>query len=147
MSLGHCLASAVKCGDCVLLEGEMGAGKSVLTRGMARGLGISGAVPSPTFTIMNIHEGTRLRLYHFDFYRLSGADEFYEAGLEEFVPPEDGVAVIEWPDLVPEVLPEDSCRIRIEHVPEGRRVVFLTEDGISRAAEGWKAEKYDDTGN
>ena len=64
--LGYCLGACLRVGDVVLLTGEMGAGKSVLTRAAARALGVQGAVPSPTFTILNIHEGRAMKLYHFD---------------------------------------------------------------------------------
>ena len=72
--LGQSLGACMRVGDVVLLTGEMGAGKSVLTRAAARAMGVEGPVPSPTFTILNIHEGRAMRLYHFDLYRLSDAD-------------------------------------------------------------------------
>ena len=78
----------MRAGDVVLLTGEMGAGKSVLTRAAARAMGVEGPVPSPTFTILNIHEGRAMRLYHFDLYRLSDADELYGMGLDEYIPAE-----------------------------------------------------------
>ena len=122
MSLGACL----RAGDVVLLHGEMGAGKSVLTRAAARGMGIDGPVPSPTFTILNIHEGTQLRLYHFDLYRLEGVDALYEMGLEEYIPASDGASMIEWPEMAPEAMPEDRLDITIEYIDEGmgRRVTL-----------------------
>ena len=71
--LGQSLGACMRVGDVVLLTGEMGAGKSVLTRAAARAMGVEGPVPSPTFTILNIHEGRAIRLYHFDLYRPSSA--------------------------------------------------------------------------
>lgn len=93
--LGYCLGACLRVGDVVLLTGEMGAGKSVLTRAAARALGVQGAVPSPTFTILNIHEGREMKLYHFDLYRLADADELYGMGLDEYIPSEDGASLIE----------------------------------------------------
>ena len=90
--LGQSLGACMRVGDVVLLTGEMGAGKSVLTRAAARAMGVEGPVPSPTFTILNIHEGRAMRLYHFDLYRLSDADELYGMGLDEYIPAEDGAA-------------------------------------------------------
>ena len=111
--LGSSLGACVRMGDTVLLSGEMGTGKSVLTRAAARSLGICGAVPSPTFTILNIHQGDKMKLYHFDLYRIEEEEAFYEAGLEEFLPPADGVAFVEWPDQVPSALPEDALCIEL----------------------------------
>ena len=82
--LGQSLGACMRVGDVVLLTGEMGAGKSVLTRAAARAMGVEGPVPSPTFTILNIHEGRAMRLYHFDLYRLSDADELYAHPLHPY---------------------------------------------------------------
>ena len=127
-ALGMRLGERLGAEDSVLLYGEMGMGKSVLTRGIARGMGIMEPIPSPTFTILNIHEGPALRLYHFDFYRLSCAEEFYEAGLDEWIPAEDGVCVIEWPGIIPEVLPADALIIRLAELSGGREIT-LEENG------------------
>ena len=122
LSLGRRLGLFLNAGDTVLLNGEMGAGKSVLIRGVARGLGIESPIPSPTFTIMNVHEDGRFPLYHFDFYRLSGEDEFYESGLDEFVPVAYGICAIEWADMLPGVLPKNALRISIFKTEQGREV-------------------------
>lgn len=121
MSLGACL----RAGDVVLLRGEMGAGKSVLTRAAARGMGVTGPVPSPTFTILNIHEGERLKLYHFDLYRLEGADALYEMGLEEYIPSADGATFIEWPEMAEEAMPQDALTVTLTYA----------EDGLARLAQ------------
>ena len=89
------LAEMLGAGDTVLLNGDLGAGKSVMARGIARALGVTGAMPSPTFTLLIPYQG-RIPVYHFDLYRLADPDEFYAAGLDEFVGG-DGVAVVEWP--------------------------------------------------
>ena len=91
------LSSMLNAGDSVLLHGDLGAGKSVFARGVARGLEITGAMPSPTFTLLIPYEGKK-KLYHFDLYRLNDPDEFYAAGLDEFIGG-DGVALIEWPEM------------------------------------------------
>ena len=117
--LGYCLGACLRAGDVVLLEGEMGAGKSVLTRAAARGMGVEGPVPSPTFTILNIHEGTDLTLYHFDLYRLEGEDALYEMGLEEYIPSRDGASLIEWPQMAAEAMPEDCLMIDIRYALDG----------------------------
>ena len=133
--LGFALGACLRAGDVVLLEGEMGAGKSVLTRAAARGLGVEGAVPSPTFTILNIHEGTALRLYHFDLYRLEGEDALYEMGLEEYIPAQDGASLIEWPQMAQEAMPEDHLAIDIRYAQDGlARELTLTPMGDFDAA-------------
>lgn len=91
------LSDMLKAGDSVLLHGDLGAGKSVFARGVARGMGVTGAMPSPTFTLMIPYEGNK-KLYHFDLYRLNDPDEFYAAGLDEFIGG-DGVALVEWPEM------------------------------------------------
>ena len=117
--LGFALGACLRAGDVVLLMGEMGAGKSVLTRAAARGMGITGPVPSPTFTILNIHEGSALRLYHFDLYRLEGEDALYEMGLEEYIPAQDGASLIEWPQMAWEAMPQDALTIEIRYAQDG----------------------------
>ena len=102
--LGEKLAHLLQAGDVVLLLGDLGAGKSELTRGIAKGLGISGPIASPSFTIMNCYHDGTIPLYHFDWYRLSSADELYEMGLDEYLGG-DGIAVIEWPTQCPEAIP------------------------------------------
>ena len=110
-ALGTRLAPMLGAGDAVLLEGDLGAGKSVLARGIARGMGVDGPMPSPTFTLMIPYEAGGKKLYHFDLYRLTDPDEFWAAGLDEFVGG-DGVAVIEWPDMAG-IDPMPSLRMRM----------------------------------
>ena len=113
----------------------MGAGKSVLTRAAARGLGVVGPVPSPTFTILNIHEGERIKLYHFDLYRLEGEDALYEMGLDEFIPARDGASLIEWPQMASEAMPEDHLSIDIRYAMDGEaREIALSPCGAFDAA-------------
>ena len=112
---GAALAGALAPGDCVLLTGELGAGKSVLARGVARGLGVAQAMPSPTFTLMQPYRGV-YPVYHYDLYRIEDPDEFYEAGLDEQIGG-DGVALVEWPQ-----------RVGLDPVP-GLRIVLSRGEG------------------
>ncbi len=133
--LGYCLGKLLRAGDVILLRGEMGAGKSVLTRAAAAGMGVAGPVPSPTFTILNIHEGTDLKLYHFDLYRLESADALWEMGLEEYIPSVDGATFIEWPQMAEEAMPEEVLKIEIAYAQEGlARSVTLSPMGGFDAA-------------
>ena len=123
-ALGEKLASRLKAGDVVVLEGELGAGKSELARGIARGLGVTETVTSPSFTILNVYESGRCPLYHFDWYRLENEEELYELGMDEYLGG-DGIAVIEWAERCPEAVPENVLRIRLEVTGgESRRITI-----------------------
>ncbi len=105
-------------GTVLALKGDLGAGKTVFAQGVAKGLGISEAVDSPTFTILKIYEGGRLPLYHFDVYRLEDADEMGELGLDEYLDG-DGLCLIEWAELIADILPPDTVYITIEREEDG----------------------------
>lgn len=102
-----------RAGDVYTLVGDLGTGKTVFTKGLARGLGITEPVSSPTFTIVQIYEGGRLPLYHFDVYRIGDVQEMDEIGYEDCIYGE-GVSLIEWADLIREILPDRYVEIRIE---------------------------------
>lgn len=104
-------ARGLKPGDVLCMRGDLGAGKTAFTQGIARGLEIDEPITSPTFTIVNEYYG-RLPLYHFDVYRISDPDEMYEVGYEEYVYG-DGVCVIEWPQLIEEILPKKRYEVTI----------------------------------
>ena len=127
-TLGMQLAATLKRGDVVLMTGDMGAGKSEFTRGLARGLGVTGYVTSPTFTIMQLHDTGRLPLYHFDWYRLESAEELYELSMDEYLQ-NGGVAVIEWPSRAEEVLPESYLEVALEPLGDDERRITFTPVG------------------
>ena len=102
-NFGKALAASLNAGDVIALTGDLGAGKTCLTRGIAEGLGSTSHVSSPTFTIVNEYDGGKLMLFHFDTYRLSGPDDFLMSGLDEYFFRE-GVCVIEWSDIIDELL-------------------------------------------
>lgn len=140
------LAPMLAAGDTVLLEGDLGAGKSVLARGIARGMGIEGPMPSPTFTLMIPYEAAGRRLYHFDLYRLADPDEYYAAGLDEFVGG-DGVAVVEWPDMA-EIDPEPALLLRLERgAGESERRISIENRGVAgfcpAPLSDWRADDGD----
>ena len=95
------------------LTGDLGTGKTVFTQGLAKGLGIEEPVNSPTFTIVQVYEEGRLPFYHFDVYRIGDVEEMEEVGFDDYVMGE-GVSLIEWADLIEEILPEKRTEIRIE---------------------------------
>lgn len=99
-------------GQVICLDGDLGTGKTVLTKGIAAGLGIEEPVVSPTFTIVQIYEQGRIPLYHFDVYRIDDPDEMEEIGYREYFYGK-GFTIIEWSGLIEDILPKDALRIRI----------------------------------
>lgn len=100
-------------GGICTLGGELGAGKTVFTQGIAAGLGIREQVSSPTFTIVQVYEGGRMPLYHFDAYRIGSVEEMEEIGCEEYFYG-DGLCVVEWAERIGELIPDAAARITIE---------------------------------
>ena len=111
--LGKRIANAVNPGTVILFYGDLGAGKTVMTKGIAAGLGIAEMITSPTFTIMQEYEGGRMPLYHLDVYRIEDPDEMEEVGLNEYIYG-NGLTVIEWAEQIEDILPEDAIKITIE---------------------------------
>ena len=111
-ALGHRIAEAAEPGDVVALIGDLGTGKTALTKYIAEGLGIKGDISSPTFTIVKEYRSGRLPLYHFDVYRLAGIDDMLELGYEEYFYG-DGICVVEWADRIEKILPENAKTIKI----------------------------------
>ena len=128
LAMGEALGRALRPGDVVALIGELGAGKTWLTKGMAQGLGVApDEVTSPTFVLMHLYEG-RLRLAHFDAYRLRGSGEMLDLGAEEMFYG-DGASVVEWADRVQDALPPDRLDIVLEVAGETSRRMSLAAQG------------------
>ena len=124
-ALGARLAGALGPGAVVAFTGDLGAGKTAFIRGLARGLGVPGRVTSPTFTIVDEHEGGRLPLFHFDLYRLGGADELYDIGWEDYLA-RGGVCAVEWSERMEDALEPGAVRVDIrrgEH--DGQRLITI----------------------
>ena len=111
--LGKKMAERAKPGDVFTLVGDLGVGKTVFTQGIAEGLGIDDPVNSPTFTIVQEYESGRMPFYHFDVYRIGDPEEMDEIGFDDYIYG-DGLCLIEWADLIEEILPEKRVAIRIE---------------------------------
>ncbi|MEE1315469.1 MAG: tRNA (adenosine(37)-N6)-threonylcarbamoyltransferase complex ATPase subunit type 1 TsaE [Faecalimonas sp.] len=111
--LGVKLGKRATAGQVFTLVGDLGVGKTVFTQGLAAGLDIVDAISSPTFTIVQVYDEGRLPFYHFDVYRIGDISEMDEIGFEDYVYGE-GVSLIEWANLIPEILPEDCIEITIE---------------------------------
>ena len=129
MALGRTLGEQASSGELLCLNGDLGTGKTVFAKGFAEGLGITEDVVSPTFTIVKIYEGGRLPLYHFDVYRIGDIDEMDEIGYEEYFYG-DGVTLIEWANLIAELIPKKAVRVYIEKPedgPDDTRKITVTE--------------------
>jgi tRNA threonylcarbamoyladenosine biosynthesis protein TsaE len=126
-AFGLDLAYKLKPGDVVALIGDLGTGKTTLTKSIAEGLGIVDMITSPTFTIVQEYTSGRLPLYHFDVYRLCDLEEMYELGYEEYFFGQ-GACVIEWADLIMEIIPKDAIVIRIGYGAENDARIYQIEN-------------------
>ena len=123
--LGAQLAARLRPGDVVAYTGDLGAGKTAFTRGIARGLGIPERVTSPTFTIVNEYEGGRLPLFHFDLYRLGDPEELFDSGWEDYLA-RGGVCAVEWSENVAGALEDEPIRVDIRRgAHDGQRVISI----------------------
>lgn len=124
--LGKKVGRLIKPSSVISLNGDLGAGKTHFTKGLAAGLEVNEYITSPSFTILNEYEG-RMPLYHFDVYRIDDIDEMYEVGFEEYLYG-SGVCVVEWGDMVFDMLPEDTINIRINSFGENTREIVIEEN-------------------
>ena len=125
---GEKLGSLLKPGDIICLMGDLGAGKTTLTKSIGIGLGVEDYITSPTFTLINEYKG-RLNLYHFDVYRLEGISDLDDLGFEEYFY-SGGVCIIEWGDKIENILPKDKINLSIEKGSElDERIINLSGEG------------------
>ena len=128
--IGARLAEQLEPGAVVAFTGDLGAGKTAFTRGLARGLGIPDRITSPTFTIVNEYEGGRLPLFHFDMYRLGSADELFDIGWEDYLR-RGGVCAVEGSENIADALEEDAVRVDIRRgASDQERVITIA--GVSK---------------
>jgi tRNA threonylcarbamoyladenosine biosynthesis protein TsaE len=125
--LGKRLGELAQVGDVFLLVGRLGTGKTCLTQGIARGLGIEGGATSPSFVIVKEYYG-RLPLYHIDLYRLDQTEEVLELGLDEYLYG-NGICVVEWAEKGLNVLPQEHLLIKLEHISENKRRLSFEPEG------------------
>jgi tRNA threonylcarbamoyladenosine biosynthesis protein TsaE len=112
--VGAALAELLRPGDVIVLAGDLGAGKTALTQGIGAGLGVTGTITSPTFTLVHVYEDGRLPVHHLDVYRLEQLDEVLDIGLPELLD-EGGVVLVEWGDAILPVLPADHLEVRLTY--------------------------------
>ncbi len=128
--VANLIATKLSGGEILLLSGDLGAGKTTFTKGLALALGVDDVITSPTFTIMKEYYG-RLKLYHFDMYRLESEDEVYELGFEEYLADKDGVAVIEW-NKFSSFETEDVFELNFSRIDDTTRRIEIDDRLIDR---------------
>lgn len=129
LALGEKFGKKLKGGEVIALQGNLGAGKTILTKGIAKGLGIKNIVNSPTFILMNIYDVKKSdikQLVHVDCYRIKKPDEIVNIGLEEYYYDQDCVVIIEWPEKIKEILPKNLIKISIKIKDGDQREVTVT---------------------
>lgn len=131
--LGVSIGQKCKAGDILILNGDLGVGKTLFSKGLGKGLGIEEPISSPTFTVLQIYDSGRLPFYHFDVYRIADIEEMDEIGYEDYFFGQ-GVCLVEWANLIEELLPEDTIAITIEKDLEKgfdyRRITIEREERI-----------------
>jgi len=137
LQIGRILGSALRGGDCVALTGELGAGKTCLTQGIAGGLGVPDGymVVSPTFTLINEYPGKATALYHLDLYRLAGYGDLEEIGYQEYLA-KGGVVVLEWAEKVPDAIPGEALCVKLSYLDENVRKIEISGDADRMSS--WK---------
>ncbi|MES2461298.1 MAG: tRNA (adenosine(37)-N6)-threonylcarbamoyltransferase complex ATPase subunit type 1 TsaE [Armatimonadota bacterium] len=128
-AFGQALAKLLRAGDVVCLRGDLGAGKTTLTRALVAGMGSPAPVSSPTFTLVHEYRGGSLPIWHVDAYRLTGAQDTVDIGLEEVLLTGEGIVVIEWPERIEASLPDDRLDVSIRDTGGDTREIILTPKG------------------
>lgn len=121
--LGERIATTLRCGDVVALIGDLGAGKTHITKGIASALGFTGTVTSPTFAIAQEYQECQPPIVHFDLYRMEQAEELLSIGWEDYLE-NNTILIVEWADRFPELMPSGTHCLHIEHIQEGRLVTY-----------------------
>ena len=127
--LGQALAKYLMPGAVIAYEGDLGAGKTAFTRGLAKGLGAAEPVTSPTYTIVNEYLSGRIPLFHFDMYRLHSADDLFDIGWEDYLE-RGGVCAVEWSEQVADAMPEDTIYVTIARCPDAENWRTITIEGV-----------------
>lgn len=127
IALGKRIAEFLKGGDVVAFEGDLGAGKTTITRGICLGLGLPDNVTSPTFSLVNEYRGEKNTLAHFDMYRIESSEDLYLTGFYDYI--EEGcVVAVEWSENIKDALPEGAITVRLERLDDNTRIIEISGD-------------------
>ena len=129
------IAKKIKVGSVIALNGDLGSGKTTFSQGFAKGLGVNQHVGSPTFKLVSEYSGYTMKLYHVDCYRLNNSEEFLNLGGENLLLPHDGITLIEWANLIEELLPLDSIKIKFLRFKDNKTKRLLRISGINETNE------------
>lgn len=121
------LAQSLKGGEVIAFTGDLGAGKTCFTRGLAKGLDYNGTITSPTFALVNEYIGGRFPLYHFDMYRINSWDDLYSTGFFDYL--DNGIIAAEWSENIAAALPENTIYVNIEKIDENTRRITINKEG------------------
>ena len=122
ISLGKKIGSLLKKGDVIAMQGTLAAGKTTITKGIANSLGVEDDITSPTFCLVSEYEG-KMPLYHFDVYRIGCSEEMYDIGFDEYID-SDGVCIIEWANIIEDILPDEYLKIELMYKETGREMIL-----------------------
>ena len=145
LNFGQKLGELVEPGQLILLSGDLGAGKTILTQGICKGLGVEEDVTSPTYNLINEYEGD-LTVYHMDLYRLENEEDLYDLGFEDYLE-SGGIIIIEWPDLVYDLIPAEFIYIKIEVAAKEERIMQIEAEGDKGMKLIERLEDYADSWN
>lgn len=118
-------AKSLKKGEIILLNGDLGSGKSVFARGVIRAFGVKKQIPSPTFTIVNEYDTDFCKLYHFDMYRLEEVEEAIAIGVDEIFADNESIKLVEWPEKVWQIIPSKVIKVNIEKIDDTKRKIII----------------------
>ena len=124
-SIATDFAKTVKKGEIILLNGDLGSGKSVFARGVIRAFGVKKQIPSPTFTIVNEYDAESCKLYHFDMYRLEEVEEAIAIGVDEIFEDLESIKLVEWPEKVWQIIPNKVIKVNIEKIDDNTRKITI----------------------
>lgn len=123
----HDFAKTLKKGEVILLNGDLGSGKSVFARGVIRSFGVEKQIPSPTFTIVNEYDTKFCKFYHFDMYRIEEVEEAIAIGADEIFEDQESVKLIEWPEKVWQIIPKKVIKVTIEKIDDTKRKIIVED--------------------